>query len=303
MIIRGNAPHDINQLVNWGGPSEITCLTAGAVGYLSQNFKKLGCEVNLVSCVTDDPFGKLVITNLKDAGIETQYITIEPNLVSGIGIYILLFGSAKRPITFRIPTHHGWPIELSDEQREYLLASNHIHCGGYLHFSNLWNQDLVHLFAQAQEQHLLTSLDPQFPLEPLPPPWSKILMPLLKHTDILFLDENEAKGVTGKENIDEVVGILKNYPVPMIIVKMGEKGALGLNQGEILKQEVYPVVNFVDSIGAGDSFDTGFIYAILSGKDFKSALAFAAYTAGKSCEGIGGTATFPSYHDILTKNA
>jgi sugar/nucleoside kinase (ribokinase family) len=300
LIIRGNAPLDKDQLLSWGGESEISCLTAGSVGYLSQNFKKLGCDVHLVSTLAADPFGDLIISSLKSGGIDPQWITRETGTQSAIGIYILLFGGSKRPITYRLPTHHGFPPILSDAQQEALLDSQLLHCGGYLHFKDLWNDELPQLFAIAQEHHILTSLDPQFPLEPLDPPWSRVLLPVLKHTDVLFLDENEAKGVTNTTTLDTALVELEKLRVPIIAVKLGEKGAIILHHGERIIQPVFPVpsLKFVDSIGAGDSFDTGFLYAILEGRSIPDAARIAAFVAAKSCEGIGGTTTFPQKHEI-----
>lgn len=298
LIIRGDAPRDIEQLKNWGGLSEVSCLVAGSVGYLSQNFKKLECEVNLVSCITDDAFGAMILSSLNKTGISTEYLLIEPDKISAIGIYILLFGSNKRPITYRLPTHHGWPPKLSEKQKTALLSSDLVHCGGYLHFSDLWNNDLPELFKKAKELGKLTSLDPQFPLEFLNPPWSKVLEPLLKHTDILFVDENEAKGIAATESIDSAIEKLKTLNVPIIIVKMGEKGATLISEGIIIHQDAFPPSQFIDSIGAGDSFDTGFLFSYYKTKDMKKSLEFAAHVASKSCEGVGGTSKFPSYKDI-----
>ncbi len=298
LIIRGEAPRDIEQLKNWGGLSEVSCLVAGSVGYLSQNFKKLECEVNLVSCITDDAFGSMILSTLNKIGISTEYLLIEPDKISAIGIYMLLFGSNKRPITYRLPTHHGWPPNLTDKQKDALLSSDLIHCGGFLHFSDLWNNELPKLFKKAKELGKLTSVDPQFPLEPLNPPWSKVLEPLLEHTDILFLDENEAKGVTAAENVETAVERLKKLKVPIVIVKMGEKGAVLISSDVQIHQDAFPPSQFIDSIGAGDSFDTGFLFSYYKTKELKKSIEFAAHVASKSCEGVGGTNRFPRYKEV-----
>ena len=297
-IIRGEAPLEIEKLTTWGGISEVSCIVAGSVGYLSQNFKKLDCEVNLVSCITDDAFGTMIISSLNKIGISTDNLLIEPDKISAIGIYMLLFGSSKRPITYRLPTHHGWPPHISEQQKNALLSSDLLHCGGYLHFSDLWYDELPKLYREAKEAGKLTSLDPQFPLEDLSPPWSKVLEPMLQSTDVLFLDENEAKGVTGTESREDAISKLKGYKVPIIIVKMGEKGATLISQGQEIHQPAIPSFQFVDSIGAGDSFDTGFLYSYKKTEDLKKSLEFAAHVASKSCEGVGGTSRFPSYKDV-----
>jgi sugar/nucleoside kinase (ribokinase family) len=301
LIMRGKAPTDIDNLNKWAGPSDIHCLTAGAVGYFVQNFHKLGAEIALVSTIGDDPFGDMILTNLQSQGIQTKGIVRETSTLSAIGIYILLFGSNKRPLTFRLPTHHGFPPHFSKSQREMLLRTDLIHCGGFLHFSDLWKSDVAEIFAEAKKKGIITSFDPQFPLAPLDPPWKKVLLPVLKNVDILLVDENEAMGITGTTSLENAVPELLQLNIPKIVIKMGERGIWAFDHGEKFTQSAFKVSNFIDSIGAGDSFDAGFLYSILQRKTMKDAIYLGAYVAAKSCEGVGGTSTFPT-EDQLNKS-
>ncbi|WXG45427.1 MAG: carbohydrate kinase family protein [Candidatus Atabeyarchaeum deiterrae] len=297
IIIHGTAPSETEDLRNWAGPSEITLLAAGSVGYFSQNFAKLDCEVHLVSSVADDPFGEFVLSTLKKAKIRTNHVSIESGTKSGIGVYVLLFGGQKRPITFQLPTHNGWPLRLAREKTEYLLDTDLIHCGGYLHFFNLWNGELAKLFAKARRRGLITSLDPQFPLSSLEPPWLKVLRPVLAHTDILFLDENEALGVSGAGSIEDATRILGEINVDKVVIKLGEKGCLVLSEKKELQQPAMKPSKFVDSVGAGDSFDVGFLYGILRSYTLADATKLAVYTASKTLEGTGVT-SFPTKSEL-----
>jgi sugar/nucleoside kinase (ribokinase family) len=298
IIIHGSAPNDLEKLVNWVGPSEIACLTAGSVGYFSQNFAKLGCQVNLVSTVASDSFGESIISSLHDANIRTDHLEIKPGTKSGIGVYMLLYGSPKRPMTYRLPTHHAWPSHLTRDAIKYLLDTDLVHCGGYLHFPDLWNKDVPDLFAQAKNKGLATSLDPQFPLSPLDSAWVKVLKPILPHTDVLFLDENEALGVTGAKAFDQAVRSLKEIGVGEVVVKLGEKGCLLLSKEFELHQHAIEPARFVDTIGAGDSFDVGFLYGMLRGFSPEKSAKLAVYVASKSIEGPGGTTTFPGIQEL-----
>lgn len=298
MVIRGTAPQNIEELVKWGGLSDINILLAGAVGYFSQNISKLGFDAHLVSTIADDLFGEMILSILKKQNIKSDYINIEKSKQGAIAVYMLLFGSNKRPITFRLPTHHGWPPKFDKNIEEYLLDTDIIHCGGYLHFKDLWNNDVPEIFKKAKQKGIITSLDPQFPLEPLNPPWSKVLDPLLKFTDILFLDENESLGVTNTKNIDEATPILADLGPKIVVVKLGAEGSIILHDKKIYRQKAIPPKILVDSIGAGDSFDAGFLYAISKKYPVTIASKIASYVASKSCEGIGGTNTFPTEEEI-----
>jgi 2-dehydro-3-deoxygluconokinase len=299
-VIHGSAPTNPREVRNWVGPSQVSFLTAGSVGYFSQNFSKLGCEIHLVSTIADDTFGKSILSSLKKAGISTKHLTVEPGTESGIGIYMLLFGAKKRPMTYRLPTHHAWPSHLLSEQINYLLDTEMIHCGGYLHFSDLWNEDVPSLFASAKKRGSITSLDPQFPLIELEPPWAKVLKPIIANTDVLFVDKSEALGVSGATTLKEATEILGQIGADKVVIKLGDKGCLVLCDGMKLHQPAVKPTKFVDSIGAGDSFDVGFLYGMSKGYTPEKAAKIAVYSASRSIEGIGGTTAFPSMRELKT---
>jgi 2-dehydro-3-deoxygluconokinase len=301
LIIRGSAPSDINELRKWADLSDVFCLTAGAAGYFSQNLKKLGNDVHLVSCLGDDPFGAMILSSLKKVGINTDYISIEEGKKGAIGIFILLFGDNKRPLTYRLPTHHGWPPKLDNNQTDYLLNVDLLHSAGYLHFSNLWNEGFLNLFKAAKEKGVKTSMDPQFPVTQLDPPWIKVLKPLIPFVDILMVDENEAMNLTNNKSIEAAANSLYEEGFEIIAVKMGEKGVLVKDKTQTTEIPAITPREFVDSIGAGDSFDAGFLQGLMEGKSLEESAKIGVFSASKSIEGVGGSLSFPTRGEIEIK--
>jgi sugar/nucleoside kinase (ribokinase family) len=299
LIIRGNAPTNLSALNQWADLSDVTCLTAGAAGYVSQNLKKLGNEIHLVSCIGDDPFGEMILSSLRKIGINHEYILIEEGKQGAIAIFMLLFGSNKRPLTYRLPTHHGWPPKIDDKMKEYLLDSDLFHSAGYLHFPDLWTDDILNLYKKAKSKGIHTSMDPQFPLTPRDPPWIDILKPLIPYIDILMVDENEAINLTGKEEIKDAAEMLYNEGFKIIAIKLGAKGVLIKDEKHLEKIPAIPPKEFIDSIGAGDSFDAGFLQGYLEGHDIVSSAKMGVMTATMSIEGIGGTETFPKRENLV----
>ncbi len=296
--MRGSAPTDINELNNWAGPSDVHCLTAGAAGYISQNFKKLGNDIHLVSCLGDDPFGVMILNSLEKIGIDPQYIQIEKGKLGAIGIFILLFENKKRPFTFRLPTHHGWPPKFDKKTKKHLLDVDLFHSAGYLHFSDLWNTEILDLFKEAKKRGIKTSIDPQFPLIDLKPPWIKMMESLIQYIDIIMVDENEALNLTGKNNVEDAAEELFAAGFKIIAIKQGAKGVLVKNSTEKQQIPAIPPKKFIDSIGAGDSFDAGFLQGLLEEKDLIIATKMGVTAATMSIEGTGGTETFPERKDL-----
>jgi sugar/nucleoside kinase (ribokinase family) len=299
LIIRGDAPTDLSTLHQWADISDITCITAGAAGYISQNLKKLGNEIHLVSCVGDDIFSEMILSSLKKTGINSDYILIEEGKQGAIAIFILLFGHNKRPLTYRLPTHHGWPPKFDKRMREYLLDANLLHSAGYLHFPDLWSDEIFNLFKKAKARGLHTSIDPQFPLTYMESPWINIIKPIIPYIDVLLVDENEAINLTGKNDEKEAANMLFNEGIKTIAVKLGARGVLVKNEKVLKEIPAFTPQNFIDSIGAGDSFDAGFLEGLLEGRDIINSAKMGLMAAKMSIEGIGGTESFPTREKLI----
>ncbi|MEX2751425.1 MAG: carbohydrate kinase family protein [Candidatus Freyarchaeota archaeon] len=298
LIIRGNAPTNMDDLVKWTGASEVWCITAGSVGYLIQDLIKLGFKVNVLSTTSDDPFSLIIRDSLKKLGINTDFIRREENTLSGIGIYILLFGSNKRPLTYRIPTHNLWGPKFTKEEVEYAISADHLHCGGYLHFPKCWGAPTIEVFQEAKENGLTTSLDPQFPLHPLREPWIKHMKNLLKYVDIIMVDENEAINSTHADSLEEAANIFLKQGPDIVAIKLGSQGCFVKSKTQSLKKPAIPVENIIDTIGAGDAFDSGLITGYLEGMSLDEMVDMALKIASYSIQGVGGTEAIPYRKDI-----
>jgi len=294
LIIRGNVPTDIEALRRWAEVSDASCLAGGAAGYVSQDLRKLGNEVHLVSCIGDDPFGGVILRTLSQAGIDTRHIVVEEGSEGAIAIFILLFGDNKRPFTCRLPTHHGWPPRLDSGAREYLLDAEWFHSAGYLHSPDLWDSDIVEVYREAKVRGLRTSLDPQFPLTPLAPPWIRALRPVISYVDVLLVDEGEALNIAGRDSVEEAAKALLREGIEVVAIKRGERGALVSDGRETAAIPAVPPRRFVDSIGVGDAFDAAFLQGMLEGRPITAASVMGVRAATMSIEGTGGNEAFPS---------
>lgn len=297
LIILGEAPRDLEALLQWAAPATVELTAAGSIGYGAVDLARLGLRVSLLSTVADDLFGQWILTRLQEEGVEVGAVTVEPGACSGIGIYMLLFGSRKRPLTGRLATHAPWPLALSPAQEERLRGARLLHCGGYLHYPQVWGEPTEALYRKAKDLGLLTSLDTQFPLVPVEGTWMQCFGGLLRYVDILFTDETEALAITGAATPTEAAQALLAEGPSLVVVKLGAEGSLLVTQGRLLHQPALPPPAFTDSIGAGDAFDAGVLYGVLAGWDLERTGRFAAAVAALTLRGIGGTQTAPTLEE------
>jgi sugar/nucleoside kinase (ribokinase family) len=302
LLINGQARLDMAELTRWAGPSNVTLCAAGSAGYIAQDLARFGLKTSLVSTLAEDPFGDAILRILNEAGLNTDCVDRQAGTLSGIGIYMLLFGSKKRPLTYRLPTHRPWPTPITEGQKEFLLGLHrHIHCAGYLHFPDMWNEQMAGLFRDAKARGLTTSLDPQFVLFPVSTPWLEPIREMLHHTDLLLLDEDEAHQITLESDLGKAAEMFHSLGAGMVFIKQGAKGSLLYHDGITHQLPAVPVPeeDIADSIGAGDAFDTGILYGFLQGLPPERCQEFATRAAASTLRGAGGTSSLASIEELM----
>jgi sugar/nucleoside kinase (ribokinase family) len=290
LIAHGAAPEKKKALLEWVGTSDVSVLAAGAIGYFTGVIHALGHDVSVITTLGDDPLGSMVLDCLKRLESDLSLVEIQRGKTTAIAIYMLLFGSKKRPLTYQMPTHDLWPLHLTSNQRDAVARSSWFHHGGYLHFPSAWNGSVLDLFTLAKARGIGTSLDPQFPLTDYPAPWVHAVEPLLPMVDILFVDQHEACSLMATDDhVGAARALLAKGP-KMVVVKLGEEGSVLIdNDGEISQPaEKISYEEIVDSIGAGDSFDAGFVDAWISKKSKKECLQHATRVAASTLKQPGG---------------
>lgn len=294
LLITGDAPPTPDELTHWEGPADIQMTAAGSVGYLVQDLARLGLDVGLVSCLPDDQLGAFQLDALRRAGVDVDRVRLVPDTTGTIVAYVLLFGSRKRPLAYRLGTHDPWPLAFGAADLDHLLDARLLHCGGYLHFDSVYHGATTDLFRQARARGLITSIDSQFPAKPLARPWLAAMSDILPYVDVLFVDEREARSLAGQEDLAEAAAVLRDAGPGTVVVKQGSEGAAVFTAEGVIHQPAVAVAPLVDSIGAGDAFDAAFILGLLEGWPLERTARFAAVTAGFTVGGVGGSAAMPT---------
>lgn len=116
---------------------------------------------------------------------------------------------------------------------------------------------------------------------------------LLQYVDIFFPNEMEARRLTGKTDAVAVLETFHNAGVPCVALKLGPQGSALLRNGTITFAPPLPVTP-VDTTGAGDCFNAGFLYGWLRGDTPGGCLRAANICGALSTESYGGIEGFPS---------
>jgi len=259
-------------------------LTLGSSSAIvAHNLAALGSRVGFQSRIGDDPLGQIALERLQQGGVDVSRV----RRVSGpttTGMTVILHHELWRNIL----TYAGTIAELTwdDLDLNYLADSRHFHFSSYyLHRALL--PRVSELFQRMKAKGLTISLDTNDDPDDR---WEGGLHEILQYVDVLLPNEREACKVARMENVEDSVKKLSEL-VPLVVVKLGSKGSLA-QRGVERVTSPSPKVVPIDTVGAGDSFDAGFLHEFVRGSDLATCLASGNRAGALSTTRPGGTEAF-----------
>ena len=184
-------------------------------------------------------------------------------------------------------------LKISDIKDEVLRKASHLHLSSVFLQEGL-KPDITTLFKKAKSLGMTTSLDPQWdPQEK----WDIDLGELLPYVDVFLPNAEELQKLTGTDNIDAALNSIKSY-CNVVVIKNGVEGAVMWDKEKIVSQAAFLNENVKDAIGAGDSFNSGFIANYTHKKTLEECLEFAAITGAINTIESGGTKAFKSFDKV-----
>jgi sugar/nucleoside kinase (ribokinase family) len=281
LILSGNVEPAFGQVEKLVDQAHLTIGSSSAI--FACGAARLGLRVAFAGKVGRDEFGRFMLHALRAHGIDTLPVIEDLRLQTGLSV-ILSRGNDRA-----ILTHPGAiPHLRADEIPDRLLKqARHLHVASYFLQTDL-QPGLPGLFARARSFGLTTSLDTNYD----PSEQWRGFDELLSTTNVFLPNEAEACSLAGMDNVDLAADRLAGK-VETLAVKLGAAGALGVMNGQKVRVASIPV-KVVDTVGAGDSFDAGFIYGYLQGWPLEKALRLAAVCGGLSTQAAGGTTAQPA---------
>jgi sugar/nucleoside kinase (ribokinase family) len=260
-----------------------TLALGGSAAIVAHGAARLGLSTALVAMVGRDPAGDFVLDTLTAAGVDIDGCTRHESLPTALTVCL------NRPDGDRaILTAPGCLPHFGPEHVPELTAARHVHAASYFLQPRL-AAGLPGLFANARAAGASTSLDTNddpagaWRLAPGLPAVCDLLLP--NETEAVALAG--ALGTTDDTLADALVTLAAAGPTP--VVKRGRRGAVA-RAGDMITSAIGPEVTPVDTVGAGDGFDAGFLAGWLTSGDLAEALALGCACGALSTRAAGGTA-------------
>jgi sugar/nucleoside kinase (ribokinase family) len=259
-------------------------LTLGSSSAIvAHNLAALGSRVGFQSRIGDDELGPIALERLRHAGVDVSQVRVVPGTAK-TGLTVILPRTGWRNIL----TYSGTIAEFcwDDLDLDYLTNSRHFHLSSYYLQSSL-RPRVGELLQRLKQSGLTISLDTN---DDPADKWQGGLLDVLRHVDVFLPNEREAMKVAGTEDLETAIEKLAKL-VPLLVVKLGRQGALAQRGNERFVSPAHSV-DAIDPVGAGDSFDAGFLHQYVRGADLPTCLAAGNLAGALSTTRPGGTEAF-----------
>jgi sugar/nucleoside kinase (ribokinase family) len=263
--------------------SEMSITLGSSSAIVAHNLASLGNRVGFISCMGDDQFGQAALDRLRQAGVEVSKV-LKKDVPAKTGLTVILQRDRGRNIL----TYPGTisDLRLEDLDFDYLSSSRHFHLSSF-YLQRSLRPRVPELLKRLKAAGLTTSLDCNDDPADL---WENDLVEALRYVDVFLPNAREVMRITAQDNLELAVEKLAKS-VPVLVVKLGAKGALARRGTE---QQLSPAlkIDVLDPVGAGDSFDAGFLHQFIRGADLPTCLDAGNLAGALSATRPGGTEAF-----------
>lgn len=249
---------------------------------LAHNLAVLGSRVGFVTCSGDDDLGRMALAKLSASGVDLSRALTHNSIATGVTVLL------PHDHIRHILTYPGTiaALKFGDLDLDYLASSRHFHLSS-LYLQTALAPDLPQLFRKMKSAGLTISLDTN---DDPADQWGPPLDDLLPYIDVFLPNESELLRMTKTGALDQALALL-SPKVPCIAVKRGRFGSV-VKTPDCLISAPPVAVNPVDTVGAGDSFNAGFLFAWLLGLTPQECARAGNITGALSTLRPGGTEAF-----------
>jgi len=268
-------------------------ILGSSTAIFASNISIMGASVAFLGKIGKDAFADTVLNSLRDKGVNTDFILQTSEFKTGASI-ALNYDQDRYMVTYPGAMEH---LTIDDISNQALEKAAHLHFSSPFLQPGIRN-DLATLFQRAKDLGLSTSLDTQWdPQEK----WDLDIKAILPFVDVFLPNAGELIAMTGVNDITSAAEKFIDL-CETLVVKCGEDGAMLFSENQKILGKPFSNDLVVDAIGAGDSFNAGFIFKYVRGQPLNECLEFANLMGALNTTGVGGTGAFLD-HSILKEIA
>ncbi len=256
----------------------------GGAALFTLGVGKLGLKAVFQGSVGKDCYGKFIMEEFQKNNVDQSLLSISDKNKTGISLSF----TNEKDRSFLTYRGTNAEINISEIDLTKVKQARHIHITGYEGRAN--HREYIKLLTEVKKlEDVTVSFDIGWDASG---EWYKGIYELFPFIDVLFMNETEATHYSRQENVREAI---KDFAActKVAVAKLGRKGSIAFHGGEFFQAAPYQV-KAVDTTGAGDSFNAGFLYGYLKGKSLGECLSIGNACGALSVTACGGNTAFPS---------
>lgn len=261
----------------------------GGAALFTLGLGKLGLHPVFQGTIGDDCYGKFIIEELKQKNVDISLLKISKKNNTGISISF----TNEKDRSFLTYRGTNMEMDVNAIAIDMVQKAKHIHVTGYEGSKN--HRQFLELFKKVKDvKNTTVSFDVGWDSSG---EWYERIFELFPYIDVLFMNETEAIHYGRTQSAKEAIAEFSKY-CKIADAKLGRKGAIAYSDGTYYQAAAYQV-EAMDTTGAGDSFNAGFIYGFLKGKSIMECLKCGNGCGALSVTALGGNTGFPTEPELI----
>jgi 2-dehydro-3-deoxygluconokinase len=273
----------------WGGDTSNAAVAAA----------RLGVSVGYVTRLGSDEFGRSFLTLWRGEGVDTSRVIVDPEGYTGV-YFIAFEEDGAHDFTYYRQRSAASRLRAGELDPNYLANCRILHTSGITQaISDSSRAATQEAIAAARAKHVAISYDANIrpklaPLATL----REMFESTVTRADILFVSDEDLRHLYSEVPVDRSVEAILGRGPQLVVLKAGARGCLVL--GADGRRDTVPgfSVRPVDTTGAGDAFDAGFLVRWLEGSLPNEAAEFANAVAALTASGLGAVEPLPTRSQV-----
>ena len=275
---------------------------AGAEANLLVGCSRLGISCGLISAFATDPFGKMIHHNLKGEGINLSQVQYDAKRATP-----LFFKERRAKGEFSVYYYRtntaGCFVDFQKIQPDYFTNTQIFFGTGIFPALSCENKIFLQRTIElAKKKGAKICFDPNLRLKLFKNKneIKELILPFLEQSDIVLISHNEAELLFGSQKPETVFAWFAQKKASLVVLKQGENGSCAWDGKNIYQQLAIPV-EILDTCGAGDAYNAGFLYGYLNTHTLAESLELAAHTSSFAVNSYSDNQNAPILAELLAQ--
>lgn len=273
----------------------------GSVANLVVAASRLGLKTGFLGCVGDDEFGRFISHDFEREGVDISHVKQVKGIATGIAFYSVDEKGERRYVFYRFPGYSDPESALNPEDvhAEYVARSKAVHFSEAVLRRNSSRDAILKVLRVAREHRVLVSYDPnvRYTLWDDQEEFKEMQRMVLGFTDVFLSTADELLLITGTKRVEKAIERAIALGPSILIIRH-----------RVYYRVVTPKLDFeapifkveaVDTSGAGDAFDAGFLTGLLKKWPLEEAVELGSAVAALKVMNVGTRKGLPRMEEAL----